>query len=81
MSPISGLYKKVSHALTEIVTFIFGSFTATEFDALDLTSTEFDALNYSCVDFLLANDSNTGLTVTEFSNIIKSGGSGILRTE
>lgn len=80
-APVTGLYKSVSHALSELLNFIIGSFTVTEFEALDLTSDEFDAYNYSCLDFLLANDSNTGLTVSEFTNIIKSGGSGILRTE
>ena len=80
-APVTGLYKKVSHAISEVLEFIVGAFTVSEFDALDLTSTEFDALNYSCLDYLLANDANRGLTVTEFSDIIKSGGSGILRTE
>lgn len=80
-APVTGLYKKVSHAISEVLEFIVGAFTVSEFEALDLTSTEFDALNYSCLDYLLANDSNRGLTVTEFSDIIKSGGSGILRTE
>ena len=80
-APVTGLYKKISHAISEVLEFIVGAFTVSEFDALDLTSTEFDALNYSCLDYLLANDANRGLTVTEFSDIIKSGGSGILRTE
>ena len=80
-APVTGLYKSVSHALSELLNFILGSFSVSEFDALDLTSDEFDALDYSCLDFLLANDSNRGLTVSEFSDIIKSGGSGILRLE
>lgn len=80
-APVTGLYKSISHALSELLNFILGSFTVTEFAALDLTSDDFDALDYSCLDFLMANDANRGLTVTEFSDIIKSGGSGILRTE
>ena len=80
-APVTGLYKSVSHALSELLNFILGSFTVTEFAALDLTSDDFDALDYSCLDFLMANDANRGLTVSEFSDIIKSGGSGILRAE
>ena len=78
-APVSGLYKPISHALSELLNFIIGSFSVSEFDVLDLTSDEFDALDYSVVDFLLANDSNTGLTASQFEDIIITGGSNILR--
>lgn len=78
---VSGVKKKVSHAISELLEFILGSFTASEFAALDLSCDTFEALDYSCIDFLKANDANVGLTVSQFSDIIISGGSNILRLE
>lgn len=80
-APVSGLLKPVSHALSELLNFIVGSFTVSEFEALDLDSDAFDALDYTVIDFLLANDANRGLTVEGFNDIIISGGSNILRLE
>ena len=78
-APISGLKKKISHAISELLEFIVGALTVNEFAGLDMTCDEFAALDYSCIDFLLGNDSNKGLTASEFSDIIISGGSNILR--
>lgn len=78
-APISKLYKPIAHAINEVLEFVLGSFTVDEFAALDLTCEQFAALDYTCIDFLAANDSNRGLTDTEFVDIIKSGGSNILR--
>lgn len=78
-APISKLYKPIAHAINEVLEFILGSFTVNEFAALDLTCEQFAALDYTCIDFLAANDSNRGLTDNEFVDIIKSGGSNILR--
>lgn len=76
---VSGIKKAVSNALSEIVTFIVGTMTNTEYAALDLTNDEYAALNLTNEEYLLYNANERGLTNTEYSNILKSGGSGILR--
>lgn len=78
-APISKLYKPIAQAINEVIEYVLGSYTVGEFAALDLTCEEFAALDYTCLDFLAANSSNRGLTVDEFTDIIKSSGSNILR--
>lgn len=76
---ISGIKKAISNALSEIVTFILGTLTNDEYAALDITNDEYAALDLTNEGYLLYNASNRGLTNTEYSNILKAGGSGILR--
>ena len=76
---VSGIKKAAANALSEIVTFIVGTMTNTEYAALDLTNDEYAALDLTNEEYLLYSASTRGLTNTEYSNILKSGGSGILR--
>lgn len=76
---VSGIKKAAANALSEIVTFIVGTMTNTEYAALDLTNDEYAALDLTNEEYLLYNANERGLTNTEYSNILKSGGSGILR--
>ena len=76
---VSGIKKAISNALSEVVTFIVGTMTNTEYAALDLTNDEYAALDLTNEQYLLYDASTRGLTNTEYSNILKSGGSGILR--
>ena len=78
-APISGLYKKISHAISEAVTFMLGSLTCDEYAALNLTSDDYAALDLTSIDYLKLGQNDTTLTSNEYSNIIISGGSGILR--
>lgn len=76
---VSGIKKAAANALSEVVTFILGTMTNTEYAALDLTNDEYAALDITNEEYLLYSASSRGLTNTEYSNILKSGGSGILR--
>lgn len=76
---VSGIKKAAANALSEIVTFIVGTMTNTEYAALDLINDEYAALDLTNEEYLLYSASTRGLTNTEYSNILKSGGSGILR--
>lgn len=78
-APISGIKKSVSNALSEVVTFILGTLSNTQYAALDLTNDEYAALNLTNEEFLLYDPSVRGLTNDEYNNILKSGGSNILR--
>lgn len=76
---VSGIKKAISNALSEVVTFIVGTMTNDQYVALDLTNDEYAALDLTNEEYLLYDASTRGLTNTEYSNILKSGGSGILR--
>lgn len=76
---VSGIKKAISNALSEVVTFIVGTMTNDEYVSLDLTNDEYAALDLTNEQYLLYDASTRGLTNTEYSNILKSGGSGILR--
>lgn len=76
---ISGIKKSVSNALSEVVTFIVGTLSNDQYTALDLTNDDYAALNLTNEQYLLYDPSSRGLTNTEYTNILKSGGSGILR--
>lgn len=76
---VSGIKKAISNALSEVVTFIVGTMTNDQYAALDLTNDEYAALDLTNEEYLLYDASTRGLTNTEYSNILKSGGSGILR--
>lgn len=76
---ISGIKKTAANALSEIVTFIVGTMTNTEYAALELTNDEYAALDLTNEEYLLYSATTRGLTNEEYSNILKSGGSGILR--
>ena len=78
-APISKLYKPIAHAINELLEYICGSFTVSEFSALDLTCEGFAALDYTCLEYMEANDAARGLTVSQYSDIVKSGGSNILK--
>lgn len=78
-SPISGVKMTLENALSDIVTFIFGSLTNDEFAALDLSNDDYAALDLTNVERLLYFSAAKGLTNDEYADIIKSGGSGLLR--
>lgn len=79
VGPISGVRKRISNALIEIVNFFAGTLTSTEYDALALTSDDYDDLALTVKEYYFYN-TDGAITVSDYANINVLN-NGILRTE
>ena len=70
-SPVYGFKQNISNVLTSIVNFICGTFSATEYAALDLTADEYAALDLSSEQYFSFNTNGTGLTADEYAALSK----------
>lgn len=71
-SPISGIRQNISNVLTEIMNFLLGTMTASEYAALDLTATEYSNLDLTSEEYYSYNESNeVGLSALDYAAISK----------
>lgn len=71
-SPVSGMRQNVSNVLTEIMNFLLGTMTATEYAAMDLTATEYSNLDLTSEEYYSYNESNeVGLSASDYAAISK----------
>lgn len=80
--PVSGSRQNVSVALSDSLTFILNTMTASEYAALDLSAEEYAALDITSKEYLLLNNdlgirsgvyystTGTGLTAEQYSKLI-----------
>lgn len=69
-SPVSGKRQNVSNVLTEIMNFLLGTMTATEYAAMDLTATEYSNLDLTSEEYYSYNESNeVGLSASDYAAI------------
>jgi len=71
-SPVSGKRQNVSNVLTEIMNFLLGTMTATEYAAMDLTATEYSNIDLTSEEYYSYNDANeVGLAASDYAAISK----------
>lgn len=70
-SPVYGFKQNISNVLTSIVNFICGTFSATEYAALDLTADEYAALDLTSEQYFSFNTNGTGLTASDYAALSK----------
>lgn len=71
-SPVSGKRQNVSNVLTEIMNFLLGTMTASEYAAMDLTATEYSNLDLTSEEYYSYNESNeVGLAASDYAAISK----------
>lgn len=71
-SPVSGKRQNVSNVLTEIMNFLLGTMTATEYAAMDLTATEYSNLDLTSEEYYSYNEANeVGLSASDYAAISK----------
>lgn len=71
-SPVSGMRQNVSNVLTEIMNFLLGTMTATEYAAMDLTATEYSNLDLTSEEYYSYNEANeVGLAASDYAAISK----------
>lgn len=68
-APILGIRQSVSNVLTSIINFIMGTYTATEYAALDLTADEYAALDLTAEEYYSYNTNESGLSASEYAAI------------
>lgn len=71
-SPVSGKRQNVSNVLTEIMNFLLGTMTASEYAAMDLTASEYSNLDLTSEEYYSYNESNeVGLSASDYAAISK----------
>ena len=71
-SPVSGKRQNVSNVLTEIMNFLLGTMTATEYAAMDLTASEYSNLDLTSEEYYSYNVANeVGLAASDYAAISK----------
>ena len=71
-SPVSGKRQNVSNVLTEIMNFLLGTMTATEYAAMDLTASEYSNLDLTSEEYYSYNVANeVGLSASDYAAISK----------
>lgn len=71
-SPVSGKRQNVSNVLTEIMNFLLGTMTATQYAAMDLTATEYSNLDLTSEEYYSYNEANeVGLAASDYAAISK----------
>ena len=71
-SPVSGKRQNVSNVLTEIMNFLLGTMTASEYAAMDLTATEYSNLDLTSEEYYSYNVANeVGLAASDYAAISK----------
>lgn len=70
-APVLGIRQSVSNVLTSIINFIMGTYTATEYAALDLTADEYAALDLTAEEYYSYNTNESGLSASEYAAISK----------
>lgn len=70
-SPVYGFKQNISNVLTSIVNFICGTYSATEYAALDLTADEYAALDLTSEQYFSFNTNGTGLTASDYAALSK----------
>jgi len=71
-SPISGIRQNISNVLTEIMNFLLGTMTASEYAAMDLTATEYSNLDLTSEEYYSYNEANeVGLSASDYAAISK----------
>lgn len=71
-SPVSGKRQNVSNVLTEIMNFLLGTMTASEYAAMDLTASEYSNLDLTSEEYYSYNEANeVGLAASDYAAISK----------
>lgn len=69
--PVEGIKQNISNVLTSIINHLLGTFSASEYAALDLDADDYAALDLTAAQYMAFNVNGTGLTADDYAALNK----------